>query len=126
MAVDQRQTRVSSWSIGELSRASGLSARVLRHWEDLGLLTADRSMLLLTLGNASSGAVFPPALLPGWLEPFAYILPPGAGVQALAGASYFGGGGVPQGVAVLVAWIVLAALIIFALDRRTTRKGASH
>jgi len=43
MAVDQRQTRVSSWSIGELSRASGLSARVLRHWEDLGLLTADRS-----------------------------------------------------------------------------------
>ncbi len=43
MAVDQRQTPVSSWSVGELSRASGLSARVLRHWEGLGLLTADRS-----------------------------------------------------------------------------------
>ena len=80
------------------------------------------SMLLLTLGNASSGAVFPSALLPGWLEPFAYILPPGAGVQALAGASYFGGGGVRQGVAVLVVWIALGALIIFALDRRTTQR----
>ncbi len=52
MAVDQRPTRVSWWSpgcarqrgsVGELSRASGLSARVLRHWEDLGLLRADRS-----------------------------------------------------------------------------------
>ncbi len=43
MAVDQRLTRVSWWSVGELSRASGLSARVLRHWEDLGLLRADRS-----------------------------------------------------------------------------------
>ncbi len=43
VAVDQRRTRVFSWSVGELSRASGLSARVLRHWEDLGLLTADRS-----------------------------------------------------------------------------------
>jgi len=43
MAVDQRRTRVFSWSVGELSRASGLSARMLRHWEDLGLLTADRS-----------------------------------------------------------------------------------
>ncbi len=100
------------------------TAMLLRVFGLLGITLG--SMLLLTLGNASSGAVFPPALLPGWLEPFAYILPPGAGVQALAGASYFGGGGVPQGVAVLVAWIVLGALIIFALDRRTTRKGASH
>lgn len=32
-----------SWTVGELSGASGLSVRVLRHWEALGLLTADRS-----------------------------------------------------------------------------------
>ncbi|MDP9219408.1 MAG: SNG1 family protein [Actinomycetota bacterium] len=81
------------------------------------------SMLLLTLGNASSAAVFPPALLPGWLEPFAYALPPGAGVRALSGAAYFQGGGVVSGVAVLSAWIVISALIIFMLDRRAPRHG---
>ncbi len=43
MAVDQRQTRGLLWGVGELSRVSGLSVRVLRHWEDLGLLSADRS-----------------------------------------------------------------------------------
>lgn len=80
------------------------------------------SMLLLTLGNASSAAVFPPALLPSWLEPFAYVLPPGAGVSALAGASYFDGGGVLWGVAVLVAWIVVSALIIFVFDQRAASR----
>ena len=96
------------------------TAMLLRVFGLLGITLG--SMLLLTLGNASGGAVFPPALLPGWLEPFAYVLPPGAGVQAPAGASYFGGGGVPQGVAVLIVWIALSALIIFALDRRTTQR----
>jgi len=64
-------------------------------------------------------------LLPGWLEPFAYILPPGAGVRALAGASYFGGGGVSLGIAVLVAWIVGSALTIFVFDRRAAGMATS-
>jgi len=55
------------------------------------------------------------------LEPFAVILPPGAGVRALAGASY-NGGGVVEGLVVLVTWIALSALIIFALDWRAGRK----
>jgi len=29
--------------VGQLSQASGLSIRVLRHWEDMGLVTADRA-----------------------------------------------------------------------------------
>lgn len=35
--------RSSSWSVGQLGQASGLSVRVLRHWEDMGLILADRS-----------------------------------------------------------------------------------
>ncbi len=96
------------------------TAMLLRVFGLLGITLG--SMLLLTLGNASSAAVFPPALLPGWLEPFAVILPPGAGVRALAGASYFNGGGVVEGLVVLVTWIALSALIIFALDWRACRK----
>lgn len=104
-----------------IAMAVGMAtAMFLRVFGLLGITIG--SMLLLTLGNASSAAVFPPALLPGWLEPFAYVLPPGAGVAALAGTSYFHGGGVPMGVSVLVAWIVLSALIIFALDRRAATK----
>ncbi len=30
-------------SVGQLAQASGLSVRVLRHWEDMGLISADRS-----------------------------------------------------------------------------------
>jgi len=43
MDADQDCTQSSTWSVGQLARASGLSVRVLRHWEDKGLLQADRS-----------------------------------------------------------------------------------
>lgn len=43
MNGEQDQTRASSWSVGQLSQASGLSVRVLRHWEDMCLVTAERS-----------------------------------------------------------------------------------
>lgn len=33
----------ASWSVGQLARATGLSVRVLRHWEDVGLLTPERA-----------------------------------------------------------------------------------
>ena len=104
-----------------IATAVGIAtAMLLRIFGLLGITLG--SLLLLTLGNASSAAVFPPALLPEWLEPFAFILPPGAGVRALAGTSYFHGGGVPLGLAVLLAWIVLSALTIYALDRRAARR----
>lgn len=34
---------MSLWSVGQLAQASGLSVRVLRHWEDMSLISADRS-----------------------------------------------------------------------------------
>ncbi len=33
-----------SWTVSELSRASGLSVRVLRHWETLGLVRPGRTV----------------------------------------------------------------------------------
>jgi DNA-binding transcriptional MerR regulator len=39
--VEQSPAR-SSWSVGQLAQASGLSVRVLRHWEDVGMISADR------------------------------------------------------------------------------------
>ncbi len=43
MDAEQDWTRSSTWSVGQLAQASGLSVRVLRHWEDKGLVRADRS-----------------------------------------------------------------------------------
>lgn len=43
MDAERVWTRSSTWSVGQLAQASGLSVRVLRHWEDKGLVRADRS-----------------------------------------------------------------------------------
>jgi len=43
MDAEQDWKRSSTWSVGRLAQASGLSVRVLRHWEDKGLVRADRS-----------------------------------------------------------------------------------
>ena len=53
------------------------------------------------------------------------VLPPGAGVRALAGAASFEGGGVALGVVVLVAWIAVSAVVILALDRRAHRRTST-
>jgi MerR-like DNA binding protein len=44
--VDRVPTSSSSppsWTVGELSDATGLSVRVLRHWEQLGLISPART-----------------------------------------------------------------------------------
>ena len=33
----------AGWTVGELAQATGLSHRVLRHWEELGLVTPART-----------------------------------------------------------------------------------
>src|ERR1700679_2890831 len=33
----------AGWTVGELAQATGLSQRVLRHWEELGLVTPART-----------------------------------------------------------------------------------
>jgi DNA-binding transcriptional MerR regulator len=36
-------TQAASWSVGQLARATGLSVRVLRHWEEMGVVAPERS-----------------------------------------------------------------------------------
>lgn len=43
MTADEPLADTASWSVGQLARATGLSVRVLRHWEDMGLLTPERT-----------------------------------------------------------------------------------
>ncbi|ROR91088.1 methyltransferase [Nocardioides aurantiacus] len=43
MDAQKDKTRPASWTVGQLAQSSGLSVRMLRHWEDKGLVSADRS-----------------------------------------------------------------------------------
>jgi DNA-binding transcriptional MerR regulator/trans-aconitate methyltransferase len=41
--MDAARTDAAGWTVGELAQATGLSHRVLRHWEELGLVTPART-----------------------------------------------------------------------------------
>jgi DNA-binding transcriptional MerR regulator len=43
MSVRQVSDDALGWSVGDLARATGLSQRVLRHWEQIGLVTPSRT-----------------------------------------------------------------------------------
>ena len=43
MTADKTTPAAASWSVGQLARATGLSVRVLRHWEEMGVLAPQRS-----------------------------------------------------------------------------------
>jgi hypothetical protein len=83
------------------------------------------SLIMLILGNATSGGVLPAAYLPGWLHPFSEVLPAGVGLRALFGESYFNGDGYVSGLIILAVWIVaslgLVALLDTLKDRRQSR-----
>ncbi|MCK2215631.1 ABC transporter permease [Actinomadura sp. ATCC 31491] len=81
------------------------------------------SLVLLILGNATSGGILPPAYLPGWLRPLSDVLPVGLGVRALQGVSYFGGDGYARGLVLLVVWAVAGIAAVHALDVAARRRG---
>ncbi|QMU73765.1 ABC transporter permease [Streptacidiphilus sp. P02-A3a] len=81
------------------------------------------SVLLLILGNASSGGILPAAYLPGWLHPLHAVLPVGVGVRAIQGLAYFRQDGLVSGIAVLVAWIAICAAALYLRDVRPARTG---
>ncbi|MEU5425678.1 ABC transporter permease [Streptomyces olivoreticuli] len=80
------------------------------------------SVVLLTLGNSTSGGVMPAPYLPGWLHPLSEVLPVAAGVRALQGLAYFHNDGLGRGIAVLVVWIVACAGLLHLRDARDARK----
>lgn len=82
------------------------------------------SVVLLTLGNSTSGGIMPVQYLPEALRPLSEILPVGVGVRAIQGAAYFHDDGLTRGVAVLAVWILACAAIIYARDITAERPAA--
>jgi hypothetical protein len=113
--------------IGLLAMATAaISLALQRMLGQVGIPIA--AVVLLVLGNSTSGGILPPDFLPGWLHPIAYILPSGVGVRAVDGVAYFHNDGVTTGVAVLVSWTVGCALVIWLMNmvagRRADKAGA--
>ncbi|MGI8418376.1 MAG: ABC transporter permease [Nakamurella sp.] len=85
------------------------------------------SLVMLILGNATSGGVLPAAYLPDWLHPFSEILPAGLGLRALFGESYFNNDGYVSGLILLTVWVIASLGIVAALDVvADRRKSRSH
>ncbi|MFJ9026288.1 ABC transporter permease [Streptomyces sp. NPDC102259] len=82
------------------------------------------AVVLLTFGNSTSGGTLPTPYLPDWLHPLSEVLPVGVGVRAVQGLSHFNNDGLTAGITVLVAWILVAAVVLFWLDARGPRRAA--
>ncbi|MGW0949991.1 ABC transporter permease [Streptomyces sp. NPDC002623] len=74
------------------------------------------SILLLILGNSSSGGIMPAAYLPAWLRPLSEILPVGVGVRAMQGLSRFQDDGLTRALVILPLWVLGAALVLYLKD----------
>ncbi|MFK0282607.1 ABC transporter permease [Streptomyces sp. NPDC090499] len=83
------------------------------------------SVVLLTLGNSTSGGTLPAAYLPGWLRPLSEILPVGVGVRAVQGLSHFHNDGLTGAIVILTGWIVLCVGVIYWRDIHTPRRKAA-
>ncbi|MEU9288918.1 ABC transporter permease [Streptomyces sp. NPDC048275] len=84
------------------------------------------SILLLILGNSSSGGIMPAAYLPDWLRPLSEILPVGVGVRAMQGLSRFENDGLTRALVILPLWVLGAAAVLYLKDvfRREAPAGA--
>lgn len=108
--------------VGLMAMAAGAATMLmLRLFGPAGVSLS--AVVLLILGNSSSGGILPADYLPGWLHPLHAVLPVGVGVRAVQGIAYFHQDGLVSGVAVLVAWIVLCAGALYLRDVRTPRKA---
>ncbi|MEV8100694.1 ABC transporter permease, partial [Kitasatospora sp. NPDC085879] len=83
------------------------------------------TLLLLTVGNATSGATIGADLLPGAARAVSALLPPGAAVRAISDLSYFDGAHLARPVATLGLWAIIAALLVALHPRSTRRRTAT-
>jgi hypothetical protein len=105
-----------------LTAAAAFTTTLLGTWlGPLGIPVA--TLLLLTVGNSTSGATIGVALLPGPARIVSGLLPPGAAVRAVADLSYFGGAHVAGPLVTLALWAVLAALLVRLRSRRVATAG---
>ncbi|MHA5051700.1 ABC transporter permease [Streptomyces sp. SD15] len=102
----------------------GTTMVLLRLFGSAGVSLA--SILLLILGNSSSGGIMPAAYLPAWLRPLSEILPVGVGVRAMQGLSRFENDGLTRALVILPLWVLGAAAVLYLKDvfRREAPAGA--
>lgn len=93
---------------------------LLRLFGPLGMSVA--SVVMLILGNATSGGILPPDFLPAWLSPLAQALPPAPAVSGLRGAAYFHNAHLTQGVLILAGWVVACLAVQYLLDQIAARR----
>ncbi|MGY0055714.1 ABC transporter permease [Streptomyces sp. LZ34] len=107
--------------VGLLAWASAAAAGLLlRLFGPLGMPVA--SVVLLILGNATSGGVLPATFLPAWLSPLASFMPPAAAVRGLRGASYFHDAHLTGAMLTLAAWGLGCLALQYVLDRVAARR----
>lgn len=100
-----------------LSAATALATKALGSW--LGAIGIPAStLLLLTIGNSTSGGTLGVALLPGPARWISAVLPPGAAIRAVADLDYFHGAHLTGPLLTLAAWIVAAAVLVHFKERR--------
>ncbi|MFF4834965.1 ABC transporter permease [Streptomyces sp. NPDC001315] len=108
--------------VGLLAWASAAAAGLLlRLFGPLGMPVA--SVVLLILGNATSGGILPATFLPAWLSPLASVMPPAAAVRGLRGAAYFHDVHLAGAVFTLAAWGLGCLTVQYVLDRVATRRA---
>ncbi|SEN77751.1 hypothetical protein SAMN05216267_10108 [Actinacidiphila rubida] len=96
-----------------LSAAAAFTTKLLgTFFGSVGIPLA--TLLLLTVGNSTSGASVGADLLPSAARLVSGVLPPGAAVRAITDLSYFGGAHALVPLATLAAWAVGPALLVWA------------
>ncbi|MBZ9637873.1 hypothetical protein [Streptomyces sp. PSKA30] len=83
------------------------------------------TLLLLTLGNATSGAIIGADLLPAAARAVSALLPPGAAVRAITDLSYFNGAHATGPAITLALWAAVAALLLGLHPRLMRRRAAA-
>lgn len=81
------------------------------------------TLLLLTVGNSTSGATIGADLLPSAAHAISGILPPGAAVRAITDLSYFHGAHAATPLLTLAIWAVGSALLVWGRSAYRTARS---
>ena len=71
-------------------------------------------LVLICLGNPSSGGPVPRPLLNGFYSGLNPVMPQGAALSALRGVQYFGGSGIGAGLVSLAIWAAAGLILLGA------------
>ncbi|WP_405597729.1 MULTISPECIES: hypothetical protein [unclassified Streptomyces] len=83
------------------------------------------TLVLLTVGNATSGAVIGADLLPSWARAVSALLPPGAAVRGIADLSYYHGSHLGGPVITLALWAIAAGILLSVRPRLMRRRAVA-